>query len=121
MNGRVVTLCSIIAHMLGIVTAIPPNKTPPTAFNLSAITANDRKESVLECWQLDAPFQASAAGRSLSLPSPLELSMGQRRLTSYTAGTKGAVFAQLGQANMTSFGIIPSHFDGGLHTAPAMQ
>ncbi|KAL9055512.1 MAG: hypothetical protein Q9162_003509 [Coniocarpon cinnabarinum] len=87
---------AILQSFLGGAAAATPS--PPTTLNITAIATNDQKESILQCWQLDAPFKASAA-----------------------AGTTGAVFAQLGQLNMTSVGVIPPHFDGGLHTAPAMQ
>ncbi|KAL8715670.1 MAG: hypothetical protein Q9225_006329 [Loekoesia sp. 1 TL-2023] len=71
---------------------------PPKTLNLTTIAANPQKESVLECWQLTAPFVQS------SVP-----------------GTTGSVIAQLGQTNNTSYGLIPPQFDGGLHNAPAIQ
>ena len=72
--------------------------TPPKTLNITTISANADKQSTLECWQLAAPL-----------------------LSSSTAGTSGAVFAQLGQGGATSYGIIPPQFDGGLHNAPAVQ
>ena len=30
---------------------------PPTTFNMTAISANSKRESVLECWQLSSHFQ----------------------------------------------------------------
>lgn len=70
----------------------------PSSLNLTTIAANMQKESTLECWQLAAPF-----------------------LSSTTAGTLGASFAQLGEAGAASYTVIPAEFDGGLHTAPAVQ
>ena len=70
----------------------------PKTLNITAISANAAKQSTLECWQLAAPF-----------------------LSSTTAGTSGAVFAQLGEGGATSYGILPPQFDGGLHNAPAVQ
>ncbi|KAL2046917.1 hypothetical protein N7G274_000935 [Stereocaulon virgatum] len=70
----------------------------PRFLNITSISANAQKESVIECWQLAAPFIASAA-----------------------AGTAGALFAQLGKAGATSFGLLPAEFDGGLHNAPVVQ
>ncbi|CAF9937042.1 MAG: hypothetical protein HETSPECPRED_010540 [Heterodermia speciosa] len=70
----------------------------PKTLNITAISANAEKQSTLECWQLAAPF-----------------------LSSTTAGTSGAVFAQLGEGGATSYGILPPQFDGGLHNAPAVQ
>ena len=72
--------------------------TDPKTLNITTIAANAQKESVIECWQLTAPFIASAA-----------------------AGTSGAVFAQLGETGATSYGLLPAEFDGGLHNAPVVQ
>ena len=72
--------------------------TSPKTLNITTIAANAQKESVIECWQLTAPFIASAA-----------------------AGTSGAIFAQLGGTGATSYGLIPAEFDGGLHNAPVVQ
>ncbi|MCJ1460423.1 hypothetical protein MMC28_010805 [Mycoblastus sanguinarius] len=70
----------------------------PKSLNVTTISANAQKESILECWQLTAPFVASAA-----------------------AGTSGSVFAQLGETGATSYGLIPAEFDGGVHNAPVVQ
>ena len=70
----------------------------PKTLNITTIAANAQKESVIECWQLSAPFIASAA-----------------------AGTSGGLFAQLGETGATSYGLIPAEFDGGLHNAPVIQ
>lgn len=78
--------------------ATPTKEATPKVLNITTISANAQKESTLECWQLTAPFVASAA-----------------------AGTSGAVFAQLGEAGAASYGLLPAQFDGGLHTAPAVQ
>ncbi|KAK0513388.1 hypothetical protein JMJ35_004374 [Cladonia borealis] len=70
----------------------------PKTLNITTIAANAQKESVIECWQLTAPFIASAA-----------------------VGTSGAIFAQLGETGATSYGLIPAKFDGGMHNAPVVQ
>ncbi|KAF7502496.1 hypothetical protein GJ744_005653 [Endocarpon pusillum] len=70
----------------------------PRTLNITTIAANPQKQSVLECWRLTAPL-----------------------LESSVPGTSGAVFAQLGQGNATSYGLIPPRFNGGLHNAPAIQ
>ena len=70
----------------------------PKTLNITTIAANAQKESVIECWQLTAPFIASAV-----------------------AGTSGAIFAQLGETGATSYGLIPAEFDGGMHNAPVVQ
>ncbi|KAL9582109.1 MAG: hypothetical protein Q9212_003490 [Teloschistes hypoglaucus] len=70
----------------------------PTTLNLTTIAANARNESVLECWQLIAPFSVS------NVP-----------------GTAGSATAQLGQAQSLSYTLIPPRFDGGLHNAPVVQ
>ncbi len=72
--------------------------TSPKTLNITTIAANAQKESIIECWQLTAPFIASAA-----------------------AGISGAEFAQLGDTGATSYGLIPAEFDGGLHNAPVVQ
>ena len=77
------------------ITATPAN---PKTLNITTIAANSQKESVIECWQLAAPFIASAA-----------------------AGTAGAIFSQLGETGATSYGLIPAQFDGGMHNAPVVQ
>ena len=76
-------------------TAIAPS---PKTLNITTIATNAQKESVIECWELIAPFVASAA-----------------------AGISGAIFAQLGETGATSYGLIPAEFDGGLHNAPVVQ
>lgn len=73
-------------------------KSLPRTLNITTIAGNSQKESILECWRLTAPL-----------------------LESSVPGTSGAAFAQLGQGNATSYGLIPPRFDGGLHNAPAIQ
>ena len=70
----------------------------PKTLNITTIAANAQKESVIECWQLTAPFITSAA-----------------------AGISGASFAQLGETGATSYGLIPAEFNAGLHNAPVVQ
>ncbi|KAL9125698.1 MAG: hypothetical protein Q9217_005143 [Psora testacea] len=71
--------------------------TTPKNLKLTAISAKDGA-STIECWQLSAPFGSSSQ-----------------------AGTVGAVFTRLGDTGNTSYTILPPKFDGGLHTAPAVQ
>ena len=70
----------------------------PKTLNITTIAVNAQKESIIECWQLTAPF-----------------------ITSSTAGVSGASFAQLGETGATSYGLIPAEFNGGLHNAPVVQ
>ena len=80
------------------ITSTAATATPPKTLNITTIAANAQKESIIECWQLTAPFITSAA-----------------------AGTSGASFAQLGETGATSYGLIPAEFNGGLHNAPVVQ
>lgn len=98
-------LCSLILllniHLLLHASPVRAAATPipaPKLLNITTIAANVRNESVLECWQLTAPF-----------------------VESMTAGVSGAAVAQLGETAATSYGVIPARFDGGLHNAPAVQ
>ncbi|KAI9712067.1 MAG: hypothetical protein M1820_001776 [Bogoriella megaspora] len=84
--------------LLQFALSAPSDEAVPKTLNITTIAANARRESTLECWQLDAPFVASA-----------------------TAGTSGAIFAQLGLTGASSYGIIPAEFNGGLHNAPVVQ
>ncbi|KAL9111390.1 MAG: hypothetical protein Q9227_004267 [Pyrenula ochraceoflavens] len=70
---------------------------PLKTFKVTAISAANGK-STLECWELEPPIQQSS--------SP---------------GTAGAVSQQLGQVANATYTILPAHFDGGLHNAPAAQ
>lgn len=75
-----------------------PETTPvPSHLNITTIAAANSK-STLECWQLSAPFVQSSS-----------------------AGTSGALIAQLGETGATSYTILPPHFNGGFHNAPAVQ
>ncbi|KAI9834670.1 MAG: hypothetical protein M1826_000072 [Phylliscum demangeonii] len=69
----------------------------PSYLRLTALSAAKR-QSTLECWQLTRPF-----------------------LVSSTAGISGAAVAQLGATESASYGVLPAHFDGGLHRAPVVQ
>lgn len=60
-------------------------------------TAAENGMSVLQCWQLDAPFT-----------------------TSTEKGTAGAMVAQLGNLANASYSIIPAG-SGSVHVAPAVQ
>ena len=68
-----------------------------TYLNLTAISAANGA-SILECWQLSAPFVVSSQ-----------------------PGTAGAATAQLGNVANASFSVIPAQFNGGVHRAPAVQ
>ena len=81
-----------------MITSASAASTAPKALNITTISANAQKESTLECWQLNAPLNASA-----------------------TPGTSGSLFAQLGKTGATSYGLIPAEFNGGLHNAPVVQ
>ncbi|KAL8928985.1 MAG: hypothetical protein Q9208_001428 [Pyrenodesmia sp. 3 TL-2023] len=72
-------------------------QTQPDYLTVTAISAKDGV-STIERWQLVAPFK-----------------------TSSEAGVFGVSFAQLGQAGKASYAVIPPHFEGGLHNAPAVQ
>ncbi len=61
-------------------------------------TAAENGRSVLQCWQLDAPFT-----------------------TSTQKGTAGSMVAQLGNLANASYSIIPAGTNGGDHVAPVVQ
>ena len=77
--------------------AIPKTISLPSRLNITSIAAADGK-STLECWQLSAALAESSQ-----------------------AGTSGAAIAELGETGATSYSLLPPHFDGGLHNAPAVQ
>ncbi|PHH72607.1 hypothetical protein CDD82_5899 [Ophiocordyceps australis] len=64
---------------------------------ITAISAVDGR-SVIECWELEAPCQISAA-----------------------PGTSGAATTQLGPVGNATHTVLPPRFDGGWHNAPAAQ
>ena len=68
-----------------------------THINLTT-TAAENGMSVLQCWQLDAPF-----------------------VTSTEKGTAGSMVAQLGNLANASYSIIPAGSNHGNHVAPAVQ
>ncbi|KAL7629394.1 hypothetical protein AAE478_000914 [Parahypoxylon ruwenzoriense] len=65
--------------------------------NLTAITGRDNI-SVLECWQLSAPFEVADA-----------------------PGVAGALALPLGSLDSASYIVIPPRFDGGRHNPPVKQ
>ena len=65
--------------------------------NVTAISA-ENGSSVLQCWQLAAPF-----------------------LTSHTAGTQGARTQQMGSIANVSYTALPPKYFGGRHNAPRPQ
>ena len=68
-----------------------------THVNLTT-TAAENGVSVLQCWQLDAPF-----------------------VTSTEKGTAGSMVTQLGNLANASYSIIPAGTNGGNHVAPVVQ
>lgn len=79
------------------VLALPTTYPIPSRLNITTIGAANGK-STLECWQLSAPLVPSSQ-----------------------PGTAGAAIAQLGETGATSYTLLPPHYDGGLHNAPAVQ
>ncbi|KAL8902574.1 MAG: hypothetical protein Q9207_004575 [Kuettlingeria erythrocarpa] len=73
------------------------SQSKPDHLTVTAISAKNGV-STIERWQLASPFK-----------------------TSSEAGVSGVSFAQLGQAGNASYAVIPPHFEGGLHNAPALQ
>lgn len=90
-------MAASIVFVVFILQLIASTTAASTYLNLTAISAADG-ESILECWQLSDPFAVS----------------GQ-------AGTTGTAVHQLGNAVNTSIVVIPAHFNGGVHNAPAVQ
>ena len=79
---------------------VPMKMTAPlTTLNITAITANSRRMSTLECWQLSAPFKHAPG------VSPL------------------VGFAPLGELGSATLAVGPPNFAAalGLHNAPAVQ
>ena len=75
--------------------------TPPQPINITTVTTNAQKVSILQCWQLTAPF-----------------------ITESTSGYAGPSVAQLGETGATSYEVIPGGFNvinGKLHNPPAVQ
>ncbi|KAI4249799.1 MAG: hypothetical protein L6R40_000588 [Gallowayella cf. fulva] len=75
----------------------PPPKLTPQPLNITTLTGNSKKESVIECWSV----------ADLALSS--------------TPGIQGALVASLAKPNALNFFNIPAKFDGGLHNAPVVQ
>ena len=73
-----------LLSLISLVTRSSIPSPQPQHLNLTTITANPQHQSTLECWQLTQPLTSSS-----------------------TAGTSGAVFAQLGETGSSSYGIIP--------------
>lgn len=67
-------------------------------YRLTAISANSKKESIIECWQLCTPINISTQ-----------------------PGIQGAALQALGPVGNASVAILPPKFDGGLHNAPFNQ
>ena len=86
--------------------ALPTNDQPaesrpaplqPQGLNITTLTANAKKESVIECWKV-----ADLA-------------------VSDTPGIQGALVAPLAAPTKLNYFTIPPKFDGGLHNAPVVQ
>lgn len=69
----------------------------PDTLNLTALTGRNNV-SVLECWQLS-----------------------QKLAPSTIPGRIGSYSLSFGNAENTSYGVIPPNFSGGLHNAPRKQ
>lgn len=67
-------------------------------WRLTAISANARRESILECWELCTPISISS-----------------------TPGISGAALQALGPITSASAATLPPYYDAGLHKAPAAQ
>lgn len=93
------TALMLVRLSVFIVSAFSLLNTPPVPshLNITTIAAASGK-SILECWQLSAPFVQSSQ-----------------------AGTSGAAVAQLGETAATSYTLLPPEFNGGFHNAPAVQ
>jgi hypothetical protein len=90
------TFISTLA-LIAAATAQPTeNCTTTPALNLTAISTSNGS-SIFECWQLPK-FHSSSS-----------------------AGTVGALNSFLGNLDNATYTVIPPHFDGGLHNAPAPQ
>lgn len=74
-----------------------PAPLKPQGLNITTLTANAKKESVIECWKV-----ADLA-------------------VSDTPGIEGALVAPLAAPNKLNYFTIPPKFDGGLHNAPVVQ
>ncbi|KAK8851053.1 hypothetical protein PGQ11_013532 [Apiospora arundinis] len=88
--------CIAASCLVMCLSCVAPAEATPK-LNITAIGASGDK-STLECWQLDAPFAVSD-----------------------TPGTRGSAVAKMGNVSNMAFTVLPAHFDGGLHTAPANQ
>ena len=67
-------------------------------YRLTAISANQKRESTIECWELCTPINISTQ-----------------------PGIQGAALQALGPVANASVAILPPNFDGGLHNAPYNQ
>ncbi|OIW26340.1 hypothetical protein CONLIGDRAFT_683328 [Coniochaeta ligniaria NRRL 30616] len=83
-----------VAMLLG--SALAQFNQTATYLNLTAISARDG-ESILECWEVGPIIKSSVPG------------------------TSGASSLFFGETTNATYTIIPPRFDGGLHTAPAVQ
>lgn len=66
--------------------------------NVTALSADKRRVSTIECWQMDTPFTVST-----------------------DAGIAGSASVSLGNVTNLVYTVLPAGFDGGLHVAPKNQ
>ena len=95
----------LLSPLLPLATALPspPKSRPsvPTTLNVTAITANSARQSILQCWAVIPDFDVSDE-----------------------PGVAGAASVNLGYAasdRNVAYTVVPPEFDGGLHVAPAKQ
>ena len=72
-------------------------KLAPQPLNVTVIAANDKRESVFQCWSI----------------AQLDVAT--------TPGISGALLGSLGTPSTLNFFDIPPKLNGGLHNAPAIQ
>ncbi|KAI1430946.1 hypothetical protein GGR50DRAFT_690112 [Xylaria sp. CBS 124048] len=85
------------AMLLGQMTSNTIAAPESTSLNVTAI-AGVNNRSVIQCWQMQPPFAVSN-----------------------DAGTKGVARLELSDTRNLAYLVLPSNYDGGLHTAPNVQ
>lgn len=97
---RSIAISCFLTFLLPILATSNPKAPPvitPQSLNITVLTANANKESILECWTL-ADLQVSTA-----------------------PGTQGALIGKLAPGSALNYFHFPPRFDGGLHNAPVVQ
>ena len=87
---------TIVPFLLAQLTIAAATLLTPPHLNLTAIAAVNGV-SILECWQLSAPFTTGQAGNS------------------------SVLITDLGQTGDTSYYFLEAGFNNGLHNAPVVQ